>query len=245
MKVVIIAAGAGSRLWERSQQTPKTLLPFGNGTILSTIISNFASVGLREFIIVVGFRAEDISEYVERHDGLGASIELVENAEWHRGNGLSVLTAAERVGDEPFVLSMSDHIVPATALDLVARHPSDRNLLLVDRQIDEVFDLPDATKVRLDGNTIIGIGKHLCEFDAIDCGIFRLDSRFFDSMRRQLERGEESISGGVADLIRTGQFEAVFLPPGYRWFDLDTPEGYRHALAHARSATSHGAFPHR
>ena len=35
MKAVIIAAGMGSRLWDKSNHIPKTLMPFRNETILS------------------------------------------------------------------------------------------------------------------------------------------------------------------------------------------------------------------
>ena len=45
MKTVIIAAGIGSRLWPYTDRVPKTLLPFGQGTILSQIMSNFTTIG--------------------------------------------------------------------------------------------------------------------------------------------------------------------------------------------------------
>ena len=54
MKTVIIAAGIGSRLRPHTDQAPKTLLPFGEGTILSQIISNFTTIGVTEVVIVVG-----------------------------------------------------------------------------------------------------------------------------------------------------------------------------------------------
>jgi NDP-sugar pyrophosphorylase family protein len=85
MKVVIIAAGMGSRLWGSTNKIPKTLLPFGNGTILSTIIENFKIIGLNEFVIVVGFESEYITEYVTQQEGFGVSVEVIENPEWKRG----------------------------------------------------------------------------------------------------------------------------------------------------------------
>jgi choline kinase len=234
MKVVIIAAGMGSRLWMRSQQSPKTLLPFGNGTILSTIVDSFRAIGLDDFVIVVGFNAGEIRDYVrETSFGPGARIVVVENPEWRRGNGVSVLAASEELGNEPFILSMSDHIVTQGALRLVADSASLKNVLLVDRHLERLFDIDDATKVRLDGSSISAIGKELITFDAADCGIFRLNARFMDAMRRQASAGREGISDGVADLISTRDFEAVFIGAGHEWHDLDTPEAYQHAVERA------------
>src|SRR6266436_4971001 len=115
MKTVIIAAGTGSRLWPRTDQMPKTLLPFGQGTILSQIISNFATIGL------------------------GPRVTFVENRDWQRGNGLSVHLVQRVAGVGSFLLSMSDHLVAPSALARLMSAQSDQNLLLVDPQVDGVF----------------------------------------------------------------------------------------------------------
>jgi choline kinase len=231
MKAVIIAAGTGSRLWPHTNQVPKTLLPFGQGTILSQIMSNFATIGITEFVIVVGFGAKQIVEYVATA-GLGPRVTFVENRNWHRGNGLSVHLVRGITGVESFLLSMSDHLVSPPALAHLMAVRSDHNLLLVDPRIDGVFDLPDATKVMLEGAHITSIGKDLVDFNAIDCGIFRLDARFFEAMECAIRQGKESISEGVHHLIAARAFGGVLLPQGSHWIDIDTPEAYEYALAH-------------
>src|SRR5262245_18682350 len=115
MKTVIIAAGTGSRLWPHTNQVPKTLLPFGQGTILSQIITNFMTIGVSEFVIVVGFGAKQIVEYITT-TGLGPRVTFVENRDWQKGNGLSVHLARESVGVEGILLSMSAHLVALLAL---------------------------------------------------------------------------------------------------------------------------------
>jgi len=233
MKTVIIAAGAGSRLWPHTGQMPKTLLPFGQGTILSQIISNFTMIGVTEFVIVVGFGAKQIVEYIATTD-LGPRVTFVENRDWQRGNGLSVHLVRGIAGVGSFLLSMSDHLVDPPALARLMAARSDQNLLLVDPQVDGVFDLPDATKVMMEGTYITGIGKELVDFNGIDCGVFRLDERFFEAMECALRQGKESISEGVRHLIKARAFEGVLLPAGSHWIDIDTPEAYEYALAHRR-----------
>src|SRR5215475_354973 len=233
MKTVIIAAGSGSRLWPHTDQVPKTLLPFGQGTILSQIMGNFTTIGVTEFVIVVGFGAKHIVEYVATA-GLGARVTFVENLDWQRGNGLSVHLVRGIASMGSFLLSMSDHLVTPPALAHLMAARSDQNLLLVDPRIDGVFDLPDATKVMMAGTHITGIGKGLVDFNAIDCGVFRLDDRFFEAMGGAIRQGKESISEGVHHLIEVRAFGGVLLPEGSHWIDIDTPEAYEYALAHRR-----------
>jgi choline kinase len=234
VKTVIIAAGLGSRLWPTTDQTPKTLLPFGSGTLLSQIMTNFAAAGAHQFVVVVGFQKQHLTEYLRTPRAGRHPVEVVENPEWRRGNGLSVCAARRAVGDGPFLLSMSDHLVSPAGLRAMVQAKSPANLLLVDHRVDAVVDLDDATKVRMEGARIVEIGKEIPEFNAIDCGVFRLDGRFLDAMERQAALGKESISQGARELIRQSAFEGVAMPDTGAWVDVDTPAAYQFALAHAQ-----------
>ncbi|OQX82901.1 hypothetical protein B6D60_11390 [candidate division KSB1 bacterium 4484_87] len=227
MKAVIIAAGAGSRL---DSEEPKTLLPFGDETILANILKNISKGGINEFVIVVGFQAQHIIDYLKKNDYFGFQIEFVKNDEWKRGNGVSVLIARDAVGENPFLLSMSDHIVSSSAIERILRHPRENNLLLVDPRVDQIFDIDDATKVEVNGRYILNIGKEIPKYNAIDCGIFVLDQRFFTVMDEQQRSGKESISAGVTKLIEMRLMEAVFMDENDFWIDIDTPESYQFAL---------------
>jgi len=232
MKTIIIAAGQGSRLWQTTDQVPKTLLPLGNGTILSRIVGNFAAVGVEEFVLVVGFNHTHILEYLEREGRFGKRFTIVENPEWERGNGVSVLRAQAALAEgETALLSMSDHLVSPAALARIKEAPSALNLLLTDPCIDDVFDLDDATKVKAKDGRILDIGKEISDYNMLDCGIFRLDGRFFDALRTQIVLGRESISDAVQELVRTRDMGVVEIPAGACWIDVDTPEAYRHVLA--------------
>jgi len=229
MKAVIIAAGIGSRLWYETNKTPKTLLPFGKGTILSNIISNLIKAGSDEFVFVLGFEANSMISYLENNNYFGVKSNIIVNNEYQKGNGLSVLTAERVVENQSFVLSMSDHIVTSHAIKRVVKSDLDKNLLLVDKDIQRIFDIDDATKVHCNGNRIKNIGKDLTDYNGIDCGIFRLNSRFFDAMRSQEKLGNESISAGIEVLIKNNDIEAIFMEKHDHWIDIDTPEAYQHA----------------
>lgn len=230
MKAVIIAAGLGSRLWAKTDKTPKTLLPYKDGTILSNIIGNFNLIGISNFILVVGYQAHCIEKYIMDRDYKTNHIEFVANKEWEKGNGISVLAVESVLKSQSFILSMSDHIVSANALKRVADAETGYNYLLVDPNIKTVFDIADATKVKCDDSRIIDIGKEIPTYDAIDCGVFKLTDRYFTSMKEALSRGEDSISSAIKILIKNDDMRAVFVQSGDRWMDIDTPEAYQHIL---------------
>ena len=242
MEAIVIAAGRGSRLWERTQQVPKTLLPFGDGTILSQILGNLRDAGARRVRIVVGFRGDEIQRHVERLAEIRDLVSFVANPEWERGNALSVLAGGRSGGaDPPVLLSMCDHIVPARAIETLARHRSGCNLLLVDPDVPGVFDLDDATKVELEGARIVAIGKEIEGYHAVDCGVFRIDERMLVAMERNIAAGRESISESVRSLIEDDAMEGVPIPKDCSWIDVDTPEAYRHALEHVGTLARPGS----
>jgi choline kinase len=231
MRTVIVAAGRGSRLLASTDERPKTLLPLGDGTILSAILTSFQHAGCHDFVIVAGYRGEQLARFAAAPPP-GLRIQVVENREWTRGNGLSVYAARVAVGDAPFLLSMSDHLVSPAALRAMRDAPPGPALLLVDPRIDEVMDLDDATKVWVDNGRITRIGKALNRYNAVDCGIFRLDGRFFGAMETALAQGREGISDAMRELIAAGGLAAVPLPDGAEWVDIDTPAAYAHAQTH-------------
>src|SRR4051794_18971904 len=95
---LILAAGAGRRLRPLTDEIPKTLLRVGGGqTVLGSTLQNFAAVGLRRAIVVVGYRAEAIAGLVpELERDTGVSIELVGNDHAEDRNNAYSLWCARR-----------------------------------------------------------------------------------------------------------------------------------------------------
>ena len=63
MKAVILAGGLGSRLSEETTLRPKPMVEIGGKPILWHIMNIFASHGIDEFIIALGYRGEVVKEY--------------------------------------------------------------------------------------------------------------------------------------------------------------------------------------
>jgi len=228
LKGVIISAGIGSRLWKTTKQVPKTLLPYKNGTILSTIIEQLKQAGITELIIVVGFKKNYIVDYLQKNPP-SLPVTFAENLEWEKGNALSVYKVKNYIIAEPFLLSMADHLVKVEALKQIVNSPERINLLLVDPFITENFDLDDATKVKTENDYIIAIGKELTDYNALDCGIFRLEPDFFSAVEKAVAKGKDSISNAIAELIPLKRIKSIILNKANQWLDIDTPEAYQFA----------------
>src|SRR5207244_11219048 len=73
---------------------------------------------------------------------------FIENRDWQKQNGVSVLAAANHMA-EPFLLTMSDHLFDQSIVDLLLRNAVlDELNLAIDRKLDSIFDSNDAMKVQ-------------------------------------------------------------------------------------------------
>src|SRR5919108_720607 len=63
MKAVILAGGFGTRLSEETVLRPKPMVEIGGKPILWHIMNIYATHGVNEFIIALGYKAEVIKTY--------------------------------------------------------------------------------------------------------------------------------------------------------------------------------------
>src|ERR1700735_3290942 len=237
---LILAAGNGSRIASRSGGVPKPLVPLCGVPLLEHVILSSQQAGISRFVIVVGYRADLIRRWFAARSLGGISVTWIENLDYHRANGVSALAAKEELHD-PFLLLMSDHLFVClwptppseqkTATALLPQPLShDEVILAVDYKIDRVFDLDDATKVQCNGNHIVGIGKDLACYNALDTGMFLCSPSIFQRLESAKKNGNCSLSDGMRQLGREQKLRAFDIG-GAHWQDVDTPE----ALAYAEN----------
>lgn len=76
MKVVILAGGLGTRLSEETEIKPKPMVEIGGKPILWHIMKHFASYGLTEFVIALGYKGEMIKRFFLEHSSLQGNITI-------------------------------------------------------------------------------------------------------------------------------------------------------------------------
>ena len=231
MKGLIIAAGEGTRLRDKvkKEAKPKPLIQFLGMSLIERGILTAKEAGIDEFVIVVGYLGEKIREKLGNGAEYGIRIKYVENEEWHRGNGISVLKAKGLL-NEKFVAFMADHIFEADTLKKLTKMEDNKCFLVVDKKINKKIevDADEATKVRIEDQKIVDIGKKIEDYNGFDCGIFLLSPSIFDALEESIRKGDETLSGGIGILSKKGKMNPFDIGDGF-WMDIDTKEDYEKA----------------
>jgi choline kinase len=223
---IVLAAGFGSRLEGSSDETDlKPLTPVGGVPLLHRTVRSLQLAGCRRVVVVVGHGADEVQAGVRPHFNGSLDLRFVVNERYDLSNGVSVLAARDAV-DGAFVLTMADHVFSDDVMRLAGSHtpPSEGATLLVDYDIDGVFDLDDATKVREEDGRIVAIGKQIADYNCIDTGLFVCTEALMDALADVFEeRGDASLSDGVQRLAAAGRMTVLDIGDGF-WQDVDTPE---------------------
>ncbi len=77
MQAVILAAGEGTRMRPLTYTRPKVMLPIANKPILEHLISELSKAGVKDIVLVVGYKEEKIREYFGDGSDFGVRIEYV------------------------------------------------------------------------------------------------------------------------------------------------------------------------
>jgi choline kinase len=232
-EAVILIAGEGSRLRGSDKTVLKPFVPVLGRPLISYTLDALIGAGIKTINFVVGYESERIIAQLKQLFPSGLSAFFIENPDWRKQNGVSVLAAARRI-TSPFLLTMSDHLFDAAIVDLLIES-SDPDLLnlAVDRKLHSIFDLRDAMKVQTRRNRVTDIGKHLREFDAIDTGLFVCSLEIFDYLERAKSNSPESfrdcsLADGVRMMAADDKVRAIDIG-GAWWQDVDTPQMLQHA----------------
>ncbi|QSG01724.1 Glucose-1-phosphate uridyltransferase [Natranaeroarchaeum sulfidigenes] len=123
MKAVVLAAGKGTRLRPLTDDKPKGLVEVNGRPIVTHCFERLAELGAEEFVVVVGYRKEDIIEhYGDEWDGI--PITYTHQRE-QKGLAHALLTAEEHIDDD-FMLILGDNIFEANLDDVVHRQKESR-----------------------------------------------------------------------------------------------------------------------
>ncbi|MCF6284939.1 MAG: phosphocholine cytidylyltransferase family protein, partial [Candidatus Hydrogenedentes bacterium] len=124
---VILAAGMGIRLKERTKFTPKSYLCLGEKSIIEESILRLLDVGIERIIIVTGHLADQFIPLKARYSG---RVKLAHNPHFSDSGTLYSLYCAREYVDGPFLLLEADLVYERRALTACLEHPCDNVLLL-------------------------------------------------------------------------------------------------------------------
>jgi choline kinase len=230
-EAVILMAGEGSRLRGSDNTFLKPFVPLLGRPLIWYALDALVRAGIETVNFVVGYESGRMIEQVKQLIPAGLSVFFIENRDWQKQNGVSLLVAADRVS-KPFLLTMSDHLFENALVGrlLNSFEPGFLSIAL-DRKLDSIFDLEDAMKVQTLGNRIIDIGKNLRHYDAIDSGLFVCPLEIFDYLERAKSDScgsDCSLADGVRLMAGDDRVRAIDIGDAW-WQDVDTPEMLQYA----------------
>jgi len=227
LKLVIIAAGRGSRISSISKGLPKILIEVFNKTLLEHIIQNSITVGISDIVIVTGHNSDIIHDFISNNK-FDINIELAYNDDWNLPNGISVLASKNNIPqNHDFMISMSDHFYNDDLL-LKIKNSDLTNITVnvgADYKTDAIHDPDDAMKLIIDRNSnlVSQMSKDLLKYNAVDCGIFKCKYEFFSILQEAKDSGKYSLSDACNILINNQGLGGVNIENSI-WIDIDTPE---------------------
>ena len=119
MQCVILAAGEGSRMRPLTSSRPKVMLPLVGKPMLEHLIRNVRDAGIKEIIIVVGYKEEAIREYFGDGRSFGVSITYV--VQRKQLGTADALRTAEPFITDTFLMLNGDMVVEIGDLQKICR----------------------------------------------------------------------------------------------------------------------------
>ena len=235
---VILAAGMAKRLRPLTDTQPKCLLKVGERTLLERTVAAMTAAGISEFVVVTGYRAEMIKDFLENLDNLESlgkpKFTFLHNADYeHNNNIYSLWMAGEMVRGKEFLLMDSDILCDPAAVLRIAQEPE--AALAVNRH--ELGE--EEMKVVVDTQMhITEISKTCRPEDAMgeSVGIEKITATYSEALFRELD--QMILNEGLIDIFYERAFERL-IPQGHTFrvvdttnyfsYELDTPEDFQRA----------------
>jgi len=229
VKAVILAAGRGERLLPLTQNIPKPMLKILNKPLIEHTINTLKHENINYCIIATGYKAQTIRNFLGDGSKYNIKVQYSYNPTYDNGNATSLKTAQRFLGsDEPFLLIMSDHLIDKAIIKKALENIDHAPLLCVDRKPTHPSKIEDSTKVLVNSNGFIkDIGKKIPSWNAIDTGVFILNSKIFpiiERMEQQKTFSPLTLNQCVKKMIANGNPLWACDVSGNLWLDIDTME---------------------
>lgn len=218
MRAILLAAGAGSRLWPYTATRPKPMVPVAGRPILTWLLEALREGGVEDVQIVVGYKANRIQSAIEDGRELGLDVRYVRQ-EVLLGSGAALATALKDGGipDEALVMG-ADNLVDVTLvrslLDAgpntlaVARSQEPSKYGVVDVEEDRVRRIEE--KPPIEGEALVSTGAAV------------LDGTVLGEVPELVDQGMLGLAHILDHVAREGPGLGALVDEG-RWMDAVYP----------------------
>lgn len=240
MKAVLFAGGLGTRMREETDFRPKPMVEIGGLPVLWHIMKIYASYGVRDFLILAGYKAGMVKDFFYNFSNkvsdikvnlANGSVEYLDphlTADWDvtvLDTGEQTLTGERLLkakphlqGNSPFFCTYGDGLAPVNLSGLIEHHRKSEKVgtMTVTQPANRfgVVDLDAAGQV-------LSFREKPRMTDFVNMGFFVFNQEVFD----YLEHGESLEEGCLPRLAKAGEL-AAFAHTAF-WEPMDTFREYQ------------------
>ena len=111
MQAIILAAGMGRRLGELTSQNTKCMVKVNGVSLIDRLLGQLSRLALNRVVIVVGYKGQELKDYIGQRYADRLKIEYVENPVYDRTNNIySLALAKDQLQEDDTLLIESDLI---------------------------------------------------------------------------------------------------------------------------------------
>lgn len=233
MQAIILAAGMGRRLGEYTRDNTKCMLPVNGERLIDRVLDQLSQLGLSRVVIVVGYKGQNLIDYIGHRYDDRLKIEYVNNPVYDKTNNIySLSLAKDKLQEDDTLLIESDLIFDDSLFRMILDNPYP-NLALVDKYETWM----DGTMVRIDedNNIVNFIPKKAFKYKDVDSyyktvNIYKFSREFsqnkyvpfLDAYSKALGNNEyyEQVLR-VITLIDNAELKALPITNGAKWYEID------------------------
>jgi bifunctional UDP-N-acetylglucosamine pyrophosphorylase/glucosamine-1-phosphate N-acetyltransferase len=217
VQAIILSAGEGTRMRPLTYTKPKVMLPIANKPILEHLIIELRKAGIKDIILVVGYRDEVIRNYFK--DGSDWDVNITYVSQKVQLGTADALKSAMHLIDDEFITLNGDNIVSYEDIKKIAEtdgfaigvkdveNPQDFGVVNIeDGLVKEIVEKPEKPMSNL-----------------INAGVYKFKSEIIEYLEKTplSKRGEYEITDTIRLAINDGlKFKAVKIE---EWIDIGYP----------------------
>ncbi|MBU0684706.1 MAG: bifunctional sugar-1-phosphate nucleotidylyltransferase/acetyltransferase [Thermoplasmatota archaeon] len=221
MKGYILAAGEGLRMRPLTSNIPKPLLPVAGRPFLEHNIESLKEAGIRDLILLVGWRAQRIREHFGDGKDFGVKIAYVEQKE-RLGTAHAIGMIKDKIDSSFFCLYGDVVLTKESVKGMVEHHKKVKGSLMA---LTTVEDPRRYGSVVVDAGIVKDIVEKpdVPESNLVNAGAYILEPEIFEAIAetKKSSRGEYEITDSFKTLIRKSHLFTHLLTG--EWIDVARP----------------------
>ena len=180
-QAVILAAGEGQRLRPFTVTKPKSMLSIAGKPIVQYVVESLAQNGIRNIVLVVGYRKEQVLDYIGAGKQFGVDITYV-TQEKQLGTA-HALAQAKAVTESEFLVLPGDNLIEA---DTIAQFVTTKPEAVLVKKVDNPTRYGVVT---IDSDMVKDITEkpREAESNIVNTGIYAFTTEIFNFVKAELD----------------------------------------------------------